>query len=838
MMAKKSKQKHRPSEATPRSLSTEDLIRKAQDDLSRQNYRCAKEWFRELYRRDPETYRTPLAECYTSLANQLIKKDQLAEARTILEQVDKLSGGTGNPFPAALLAMAAGRFPDAARLLIRNRDVSNRPLPPEEEYATADALVLTFEEIPELPEKHPELARQRMAIHTALEQLCREHYAEASATLKPVGLQSIFSGWKRFIKGLCAFYASQDRKALEAFLRLPQESLLPSMARPYLYLLDETARVCNRGESKEPLLHLILSVLNRNDLRSVLPKAEYLWQTGRHRDSYEHITKNLPEFPTEKPGLAQALTQFYFNAANTMSEDAGERYLLGITKLTLYNPGYDSPNMMHCLRARNLFLDDAPEFEDSHLKSFWEEYLTLHEKLRGKNDRLAALIYRHLGNLLSGLRIMDPYERLIRQPGKNGRVRNAKMADEAYQESLKRDPGSRDTWLGLLQLYEKTGNNSRANRLLDNMIRRFPEDKEVLVKTGLNCINRKAFIKGLSYLEKAFRLDALDPLLKEHLCLSYVRAARSFAKKLEPRKYRDFLEKAIGVETARPDSFNTGRAWLLARWAAIESLAGFAEEGRQRLKEALQSETSPARLFYFSYLTGIVYGVPDVHDPSLETRIREIFKSPDAATAASLVGVFQYSEQIDSEGFRLIREQNRLISYVKKAATGNCTAEDAETIIRYGFHQSGDGLKLRKLYIQKILKENPENPLFLYFQFQDDRLRRFPGSSPSRRDLSNLKDILNLAMAGNNQGLVQTLQQEIRRIEEELSRPYWDNDDWNDEEDDENGLPDIPIDVLKALFDNLHKGKKSSPASRKRDKSPGKSGSTQNDDQMDFFNDL
>jgi len=38
-MAKKSKQKHRPSEATPKSLSSEALIQKAQDDFSRQNYR-------------------------------------------------------------------------------------------------------------------------------------------------------------------------------------------------------------------------------------------------------------------------------------------------------------------------------------------------------------------------------------------------------------------------------------------------------------------------------------------------------------------------------------------------------------------------------------------------------------------------------------------------------------------------------------------------------------------------------------------------------------------------------------------------------------------------------
>jgi len=38
-MAKKSKQKHRPSEATPQSLSTEALIEKAHDDFSHPNCR-------------------------------------------------------------------------------------------------------------------------------------------------------------------------------------------------------------------------------------------------------------------------------------------------------------------------------------------------------------------------------------------------------------------------------------------------------------------------------------------------------------------------------------------------------------------------------------------------------------------------------------------------------------------------------------------------------------------------------------------------------------------------------------------------------------------------------
>jgi len=97
----------------------------------------------------------------------------------------------------------------------------------------------------------------------------------------------------------------------------------------------------------------------------------------------------------------------------------------------------------------------------------------------------------------------------------------------------------------MLRLYEIGGETGKRNKKLDEIIRLFPDDKDILAKNGNFCIERKAFIKGIELLKRAAALDPLDRTNREFLCIAYIKASLHFAKEGTTRRYREFMGNAI-----------------------------------------------------------------------------------------------------------------------------------------------------------------------------------------------------------------------------------------------------------------------------------------------------
>ena len=51
--------------------------------------------------------------------------------------------------------------------------------------------------------------------------------------------------------------------------------------------------------------------------------------------------------------------------------------------------------------------------------------------------------------------------------------------------------------------YDFLKKTAERNRLLDEMTRRFPNEKKVLIWAGELCSRRHAYVKGIEYLERA-----------------------------------------------------------------------------------------------------------------------------------------------------------------------------------------------------------------------------------------------------------------------------------------------------------------------------------------------
>ena len=435
---------------------------------------------------------------------------------------------------------------------------------------------------------------------------------------------------------------------------------------------------------------------------------------------------------------------------------------------------------------RNLLLGDGREIRDRDLLVFWEEFLAAYKRVHGENPRITALVYAHLGNIFSR-EIEDEQDdplHLFFKPGKRkAEVRNWKLAEEAYEKSLGLNNEDKDVHLGLLDLYEKTGMQSKRNKKLDEINRLFPDDKVVLVKNGKFCVERKAFIKGIDYLKKAVALDPLDRNNREALCVAYIKASLHFAQKGPAGRYREFMTNAMELGQPGTNNMTLGHQYLQVRHAVFEWIAGHEEEGNLIFEDALERNSDSGQLTYFAYLIGRTYRAPQARVSRLEKEVKAIFRNPLPGLAATFADIITYVELIALSKPWLYRELDLLNAYATKAADKACTVAEAERIVRYALDQEMKGEKLGRLYIRKVLKKDPRNPLFLYFEHIYKYDMQSPFRSPPRDKLQKLKDILAIAVERNERLLVDILNKRMREVETYVLNPP--HDDWEDEEEED-----------------------------------------------------
>lgn len=800
-MGKQSKHKTKRDE-NPKALSTKALEEKTALDLAQKNYRRAKEWLKELTRRDKQKHQPALIDCYRQLASQMLEKGLRNEANTVFEQIRLLTGRavdglleaksmTMGDDHAAAAAAAAGRLDDAPR----------DPLKPEEEKQLADTLVVAFDEAPALRERHPEVDRELAAVRVALESLCAGRLADARQEIRVIGHGSLFFDWRLFIKGLCAFYAGDDASARKALRRIGEGSIPFRASRPFLYVIDEGATPLSKDEPREHLLTGVCHVLNHPELDRALPRADYLWHTGRYADSLEQTMRGLNDFPTLTPGVLRSLSLFYFNIPLQMDPERQDKYFRRIHEL-VRRMGRPTALLLY-ERIRALVFDNLPFLDDNEREGLWETFLVVHDRTEGKNDRLSALVYAHLGDIFAEeiQEEQDPWCSPRRR--KKTAVWNFTKAWKAYEKSLALAPDDRDVHLKLMKLYETSGNLAARNKKLDAMTRLFPDDKDVLFENGVHCIDRKAFLKGLDYLRRALLLDPLSRLYRETLVNGLSRAALHFAREnKQTERCRAWMKEALEhAEGAAPDDMTMGRPCLLIRMALIEWTAGLQEEGDRLFAEAVQNGNREGWLTYFAWMIGYASRLPDNVVIRLKKEAQNVVAGFSLAGVAIALGVVAYVKPLTAQTSWIEEEGERIRKRASKVADQPCTQDDARRIIEDLLEKEWPYHDLIKRLTRNVLAGDPQSPWFLYYRFLNENVTG-PFSRQRRHHAAELEKIRAVAVARNERLLINTLDREIRQIGKEMSSPERAPfDAWEDRYDFDKFMEDT--DPLNSDFDKV-----------------------------------
>jgi tetratricopeptide (TPR) repeat protein len=756
----KSSSKHSKRKAV--HLSAEQLENQAREDLANKRFKRARYGFSELRKLDGDKYSQELTESNFGLARNLLKKGRLQEADVVIANIKIL---TGDESEGVLDVWSAFKKRDddtacrmLANLISEKENISILNKTPE----VADVIVLAFEDFPQLNISCPGVHEDIAAIQHALENISAERFEDAWSWVKNISVNSIFSNWKMFIKGLTAFYSNDDAKAISAFNRISPDSLLQGVVRNYMILIDSLT--IDTSTLKEVDLQKICVVAGHPDLTSILPRANYLWKVGRYRDSYWHVRDRFKSFPSENSGVAGILTRFYFNNILHLPEKSAKKYLSNL-KNKIIKPSA-SANLEEVLvrRAECLLFNTVP-IDDSKYVKIWEGFLNAYTAFYGNNNKLEALVYYHLGTIFSVEKLREPSFLFWEPPHKDvHNLRNAQLAEQYFDKSITLDKENKDASLELLRVYEKTKNKSKANKLLDKLVPAFPDDQIIMTKAGMECLERKAFIKGAKYLEQAIILDPLDRTIKEHLAIAYISTARNYYEKNKIKQGRDIFQKALNNGIADSSDLSRGHAYIYARWAALEFRSNNNGVGEEKFELSMKGTENHLTVLYFTQFIYKEYGTSGVYAEKVQTLIdREWKKPPVPAVAVSLIKIYSFVTLMNKVMW-LAQEKRRVTRYALDAVGKPCSRDDALFIVNFDVAE-GHETKLSKKYINKMLKEDKDDPQFLYLRYKLNRMKDF-SAPPNKNDINKLNKILHIAEKRNEIGLIK----ELRKTIEEFNR--------------------------------------------------------------------
>ncbi|MGR3218630.1 MAG: tetratricopeptide repeat protein [Candidatus Anammoxibacter sp.] len=781
--------KNKKNKRIKEKVSLEQMEQMAGDDLRNGRYRKAKDGFKELCKHNREKYLPELIESYKALSKQMLGNGQTTEAQIVINHIKSLDPNFNSSTLETQIMIKKGDDGAAINEYIRYFASGRNDLDKSDLLNAADMMVMSFSDFPLLSSSRPELNDELLAVKNAIECLSAEKFDDALDMIRNIKRNSIFSRWRLFIKGMAAFYSKDDAKAKEAFDKLTDNTLLHKAAKPFLLIMNKIAFQKESDKDLAVISKRACMLTGWTEFAESVPRADYLWRVGRYRDSFQHMLDKHHDFPAEGSGLTASLTKFFYNTITDMPNKTIEDFVAYLFK---NNESWDNNNDLGLLLTNKLEVIYFENYmHERDIVDSWEEFLRLYKKIYGRNKNLKALVFARLGLIFAKAEEPD-YSSFFFSRNAD-QLRNTKMAVKFFKKSIECNEKDRDVYIELLKVYEHSKEKSKFNKLLDTMIMRFPEDKEILIKTGMACIDRTVYIKGVKYLEQALKLDPLDSNTKECLIIGYLRFARSSFKKKKIVPGCDSFKRAIELGLAESHDFSIGHAYIYARWAGMEYAFGDNGAGNKMMQISKSLNVPHFSLLYFSFLIFKAYEVPLSFIEGLEKEVNvEFEQNPIAENVLQLLKVIEYVNLLGPFSWMHL-EKTRVKRFVVKSAKNRndkCSRNVACEIVQLVISEqkscrSKKDYTIAQVYIKKMLGFDKKDPQFLFYSFMLKNIDlRF---GPGRKDLKNIKKILELAEKRNETGLIKDIRSEITEIERKIENsfsPEYDKGDNSGKEED------------------------------------------------------
>ncbi|MBT8338540.1 MAG: hypothetical protein HKP58_12900 [Desulfatitalea sp.] len=768
--------------------------------LSAGRYRQAVDVFKQLHKKAPERHLDGLQAAYAGLYRQRLAKGMLDEAAMVLAQLNKLSPAAANA-ASLMLHLKRGQFAKAAEAavhILSRSDGLN-----DEVSAAVDTLVTAFDRKAPLDDLSASMRSDLEGIYEALQKLSEGDIDGALKAVKSISIRSAFSSWKWLVKGMCAFYAHDDPKAIAALEKIRPQSAPALTAKPFLDLI-QSAPLGDATAKDTFLTANMCRIAGFEAEAEAIARAQYLWTINRHRDSHAHLVAALPAFPSITAGLSLTLSELYYNRCFDLPKEQGFDYL---KKITLKNGRSHPAEDFWAQRTLALFSEQINEMEAIILEQ-WENFISICYSVAPDDSRgVQRLVYGHVGDLFSRETQGDaPFGFFpFRRRGKGPILRNAELAEYCYNAAIEASPDTLQPQLSLAAFLEKTGESSRLNKLLDQMIRQFPGEKEVLTKAGLRCLARKAYVKAMKYLEQASALDPTDQHLQQRIIRGCILSARQYSKKGVVDKARALLVRALETAEAHLDHFYRGHAYLYARWSAMALVGHRDAEAEDLWQQAMATRgCGELKLHLFYALICACWGVPESRCKTHHAYIKKKLKGPFSSDAAiDCIRIANFNDE--GAGIDMLPDDLAalVLDFLSHGASTDMPRQQAVEIVGYLVTKDGDGTDIATGYVNHWLTINGDDARFRFYRFLMD----YPPQVLMRRTEQAEKELKTIIALAGEQRDTDVLEQapkfsgwikEAASLNDYLNPFLDDDDDWMDDDDDdwmddETLFPPLPI---------------------------------------------
>jgi len=675
----------------------------------------ALELAQKLVEQEPsEPNRQQLRDVYLAAVRQQLAREGWMEARKLLDQAERIDG------PAAwweTLALSRAKLGDAT--------IAQQLL----EKAPESAVKLkVIGHLVDRALRDPRNGKLKLAadlhagfdlVVTAFAQYEKEADEAVKQTLQGIGLQSPYLEWKLLIRGMTAYAAHDDSRALENWQRLDPERLPAALAAPFRYRIDlayrnslkqDQARVLSRRSDQ--VMHPMLGALR--GLQSALANPDNLPKALGQISSLLGLIK--ASFPNLVPKVANCFYWLIIQGGQPEDLDRFER---------AFGPAADDKNF-HRLQA--MVMESVPDLRRAH--QFWNAYVNeigeSPQRWPGEfGKRAQATILMRMGdNAQEHLdseedpSFDDFFEMMVssrrRKPAKKSLVPNA---ETCYRKAMVLAPEWKLPAQKLLRLFTQSENWADSEKVGARLLERFPDDVNVLteVSTVYHALGKTS--EAVNLTRRALQINPLDRNLRARVAMVALQLGRAKAAEGQCEESRNSLNESIGLDPAI--GATVGKAALIA--------CEFKDGNDVKAGELISEMTAdPLRRIATAYYLAVECGRIKVARPLL----KEIQGSLNDALAnqaslpelIALVAALTFYRR-ETPAYRGIGGHEKKIHALLQAAVEAQPPETDLVLL---------GLTLRQGRIAKVLKgcaeqghrRFPNNPVFWFLRGEQAILQR------------------------------------------------------------------------------------------------------------------
>jgi tetratricopeptide (TPR) repeat protein len=386
---------------------------------------------------------------------------------------------------------------------------------------------------------------------------------DARAALQTIGLNSPFLDWKLLVRGLLAYYARDDARALDNWQRLDPARIPARLAAPLRIGIDAAFRRAQSpavqvslGKHAARLAGAAGLASQLNSLRKALANARSLGQAFRQAEPI------VTEMRRDRPQLVPRLAHCFFWAIvqHGQPEDL-DRYH------HLFGPALGSDAELARLEA--LSVEDRGMLSDTH--KAWQTFLgaiTRSKEWAGEvGQRAQALVWEHMAQNAAEQEREAGKEVPFMLRGFVEKPRPLKPdAVTCLEKSIALAPERLDAYIRLFNLHREAGRTDKARKVGDQLLQRFPDHADTSEALGDLALETQQAARARTYFEKALAANPLERRLRGKLALARQNLGLEFTLAGRFEAARAEYAAALAIQENSPTPVH-------CQWAVLEMKA-------------------------------------------------------------------------------------------------------------------------------------------------------------------------------------------------------------------------------------------------------------------------